>query len=692
METVTSTASIGSSILTSLSSGSGIDSAALAQNLTNAQKAPQEALIQGNINETTAEISGYGLISYQLAILESSFNAINDADEVTSGSGTSSDMAKVSFNLINGAASTGSYGIKVDQLAQNQSVMSNQYSGAKALINNGVAFDIQLSVGTTVLGTFHEKLTGSTLRSALATDNSITVTDGNNNSVTVTQAEINAVSGTTAGNETRADYVTALKAKIAASSSFNFSVRKGSGGIIYTQTAAGTGKIVSATNPITVGVPSVTPKAGVAAIYSFDTVTAAQTTLLTVSDGATTVSVESASYSSVAGQVAALQSALGYDDLLFTVAENAGSIEFTYKTMGAVTTAPTLTTTGIQARNNPTVGVNAVNSPIVTTVQITAGADTPEGIVTAINAAQTGVTANLVDTGTDGSNYRIVLSGQQGSDNEFSLSSTPNLGFSASENSLQVAQNAEFKVNGVTVSRDSNEVSDVVTGVTFSLNAVSKDVVTLIVSKDTTPLKTNIIKMVENFNAFNNMLDSLTQEPAEGVELSGSLAGDKTLSRFLSDQLRTAILGDSSTASGPIKAMRDIGVSIDRYGQLTFDESTFDTALATHYDDVVTMLTANTNNQSALASGNKGLSQDLSNLVVGFIDNDGVVDNHLTAASVELADYKQDLAELEIRMEGIYIRYITQFAAMDALVASINNTKNYLTTQLENMADSYWKN
>jgi len=156
METVTSTASIGSSILTSLSSGSGIDSAALAQNLTNAQKAPQEALIQGNINETTAEISGYGLISYQLAILESSFNAINDADEVTSGSGTSSDMAKVSFNLINGAASTGSYGIKVDQLAQNQSVMSNQYSAANASINNGVAFDIQVSVGTTVLGTFHQ--------------------------------------------------------------------------------------------------------------------------------------------------------------------------------------------------------------------------------------------------------------------------------------------------------------------------------------------------------------------------------------------------------------------------------------------------------------------------------------------------------------------------------------------------------
>jgi len=43
-------------------------------------------------------------------------------------------------------------------------------------------------------------------------------------------------------------------------------------------------------------------------------------------------------------------------------------------------------------------------------------------------------------------------------------------------------------------------------------------------------------------------------------------------------------------------------------------------------------------------------------------------------------------------MDAIYTRYITQFAAMESLIASINNTKSYLTTQLENMADTYWKN
>lgn len=106
----------------------------------------------------------------------------------------------------------------------------------------------------------------------------------------------------------------------------------------------------------------------------------------------------------------------------------------------------------------------------------------------------------------------------------------------------------------------------------------------------------------------------------------------------------------------------------------------------------MTMLTANTSNQSALDSNPKGLSQDVTNLVASFTDSGGAVYAQTVSANVELADYEQDLADLEIRMDGIYLRYITQFAAMDALVASINNTKSYLTTQLENMADTYWKN
>ena len=69
--------------------------------------------------------------------------------------------------------------------------------------------------------------------------------------------------------------------------------------------------------------------------------TAAETTTLVVSDGTTTVNIADAAYTSVAQQVTAIQGGTGYSSLLFTVAEASGKFEMTYKTAGAIATAPT---------------------------------------------------------------------------------------------------------------------------------------------------------------------------------------------------------------------------------------------------------------------------------------------------------------------------------------------------------------
>ena len=121
---------------------------------------------------------------------------------------------------------------------------------------------------------------------------------------------------------------------------------KTAGSVASTPTFTGTGSTHTITNP-TVGVSVATPVAGVAAEYAV-TGTASETTTLVVSDGTTTVSVASATYTNIAQQVTAIQAATGYQNLKFTVSANAANdgFKFTYKTTGAVTTAPTLTGTG----------------------------------------------------------------------------------------------------------------------------------------------------------------------------------------------------------------------------------------------------------------------------------------------------------------------------------------------------------
>ena len=80
--------------------------------------------------------------------------------------------------------------------------------------------------------------------------------------------------------------------------------------------------------------------------------------------------------------------------------------------------------------------------------QISVVTDTPQGVVDAINAADMGVSAILVNTSSTGDDWRIVLNGPTGSDNDFSVSSAVDLGFAA--NPLRLAADAIVTMNGIT--------------------------------------------------------------------------------------------------------------------------------------------------------------------------------------------------------------------------------------------------
>ena len=86
------------------------------------------------------------------------------------------------------------------------------------------------------------------------------------------------------------------------------------------------------------------------------------TTALSVSDGTTTVTVSSATYSSIAEQVTAIQNATNYDNLLFTVSEDPSNNAYllTYKNPGYVGIAPTVSNGATDLLTNPT--ANAQNA------------------------------------------------------------------------------------------------------------------------------------------------------------------------------------------------------------------------------------------------------------------------------------------------------------------------------------------
>ena len=675
--------SVASTVLTTLDIGSGLDIAKLSKDLSDAEKVPKQEVIQGDIDATESSISAYALVKFQVDALKTAFEKLNDANELATSKGTTSDATKLTLSSVAGSAAAGAYDFTVSQLAQNQRVMSDQYTSRTQAVNSGSAFDISLAVGTTksaVAAIYSATMTASETTSLVVGDGTTTVS--------VASAAYSSIDQQVAAIQGGTNYSNLLFTvdKNAAGNAIEFTY-KNTGSVASTPTFTGSGSTHTITNP-TVGVSVSTPVTGVAAVYNI-AATASETTTLVASDGTNTVSVASATYNSIAGQVTAIKAASGYDDLLFTVAANdAGNgFKFTYKTTGAITAAPTLTGTGSShAVTTTTAGRTPVNAATTTTISV--ATDTPAGVVSAINAANTGVVATLVDTGTGSNNFRIVLAGQTGSNGVFTLTSSPDLGFHDTANSLQSAQDSIMNFEGLNITRGSNNINDVIDGATINLVGTTSSSVRLNITNDKSTLKTNLQAMVDTYNGLNNLLNTAASATSE-EDLGGALADDTSMVRFLKDQVRTSIFAESSTKSGNINAMRDLGISVNKTGTMTFTAATYDAAVLASYDDIVTMLTAGTSNESLFTTSNKGLSQDIATALSNFTDIDGIVTTRSKNATTSLADHKEELTKLETRMEGVYQRYLTQFTAMESLMASMDATKDYLTGQLESLSKAY---
>lgn len=321
------------------------------------------------------------------------------------------------------------------------------------------------------------------------------------------------------------------------------------------------------------------------------------------------------------------------------------------------------------------------------TISVDAGDDTPAGVVAAINASGTGFTATLIDTGTAGANYRIVLQGPSGADNAFTVSSTPDLGFHTAGNELQSAANALLTVDGMSIERTSNTISDAISGVTLNLNAVASGT-SLQVTNDTTTLKEKLKELVATYNVVQVVLNELSDPDSTEEEVGGALSNDMSFVRSVRDAIYTAVTTDSSTPSGDVSALVDLGIELTRTGDLSLNEDTYDEVVLNNFSDVVTMLSAGTTNQSAYDGADQGLAFDSMEVINGLMDSiDGIFAVREDTATQQLRTYEDRLLAIELRMEKVYQSYLKQFSVMEDLVNTLNGTRDYVKQQLDSIAN-----
>jgi len=274
--------------------------------------------------------------------------------------------------------------------------------------------------------------------------------------------------------------------------------------------------------------------------------------------------------------------------------------------------------------------------------------DTQRNIMTAINAA----------TQPEGRDFRasivagqlVLTAAQSGVNHSMLYTDGAGLGF---DTLLQDAQNAEFTVNGMSVSRARNtSLTDVVDGLTLSLagDAEGKSA-RLSVSASTDKAVGLMNTLISKFNAAmthlkDKMSSTSSTQDGKTTYTRGALSGETVFSGLRTDMMYR--MSRSYINSGSLKRFEDIGLSFDKDMKLTLDSAKFSAALQN-----------NTSSVTALLDTGMG---EINTLLSRYTGSSGLLTRTLTSIESQSKEYDQRIsrynAALEVRKTSLYNQYM----------------------------------
>ena len=204
------------------------------------------------------------------------------------------------------------------------------------------------------------------------------------------------------------------------------------------------------------------------------------------------------------------------------------------------------------------------------TVVIASGGTSLSEFSTDLNAI-TGVTAQVIAKG-DGT-FSLSVMSEYGTENALRLTASSNgpTDFDTSDGGHEItaAQDAELIVNGITISRETNSISDIVAGATLTLNEVTSSNVTLSVATNATTATADLQALIDQINTMRSYLEAATARGANGAE-PGALAGDASISAIKRELSSITTAPLNGFGNDPVY-LSEVGVKTNRDGSLSLD-------------------------------------------------------------------------------------------------------------------------
>ena len=383
---------------------------------------------------------------------------------------------------------------------------------------------------------------------------------------------------------------------------------------------------------------------------------------------------------------------------------------------------------------------------------------TVQNVVKQLNGIS-GFSAKFVQTSSSGTpTYSIVLtSDNTGATDGFRISASGTTRWETTgapttntnlNNFSQLSRDASLKVNNVSITRSSNEITDVLDGITVNLKADTTSAVQLNVVRSKTETKTSVENVVKSLNEFKAEIDRLTYIDIDG-DNNGPLAMDPAVTRVKSSFKRISaeiLSGYGDTAI----YLSQLGIKTNNNGEYYFDSATFDRTWTANPEYFNALKDNNVSSNSSTATITKSqftkipagsytiqndagqwkfgttnlnrvdynggsrftstsyaglvidtaesapssfkvyigknFSEKISEFMAAILESSSSVSAAKTAYTTNSSDISLKLKDLEKREELITTRYTNQFGSMEQAMSQFNSTKSLL----ENFMES-WK-
>jgi flagellar hook-associated protein 2 len=250
-------------------------------------------------------------------------------------------------------------------------------------------------------------------------------------------------------------------------------------------------------------------------------------------------------------------------------------------------------TTAIQSLlslTSPPSGSFAVNG---VSISADLAADSISDLAARINAQVAGVTATVQQETVGGvTRCKLQIVGDAGTptfDDPDNILSTLGVLHKQIANQLQQAQDAQIELDGITITRPSNSITDVLAGVTLNLlNSDPATTVRVRVAPDGAAVQRSVANLISQFNSAMSLVNQQLSYDAR-TERSGVLFGEFPLVN-LQERLRRAMTDRVAGLSGGYTVPAQLGIASSTNDSLSLNTDTFLSAYSSDPDAVAALL------------------------------------------------------------------------------------------------------